>query len=792
MSDSKSDKLKHPSRRLRWLIWPAGVIGVLLAVVYVIGPWAATPIIRGKLDAMVRSQLNARLDMGSIVYDFPYGVRVRDAVLVADDPRGGTVKLLELPSLHIALAKLPFGDGPLVVERILLDQPGIHMIKTADGLLGQKLIRSEGERSQEEVKLSQMFQLRLVSIDEGRIIFEDRTRPDAAPAVWRSIDVRLTTTPTTSPVYAFGFSAVSRPLATVAAAGTFDIDAFYLQAEKLTMEFTAAASHSESPAPAELQRWLADYGVNGHVRLEAKAQVPLKNLKAARFDARIGLRDATAKLPESDGQVDELRADIQVSTSPLTAVQELKNTAILLRQGKDVPSTYPAMPQGTGAVAVIEDLQETARQLRQDLAVAPAAPSEDAGLALAQLRETAAVLREQEEIAAATQPSTMPADHAPALYVLIEDAVIGIGDNRLEISKAGLTLDWDEMSWRLGPMQANLTLGTAQHVLPTEVRKVNEDMLLVGNADISMTGHGQLLPGPDGRFDHSLNLRAQSPQVLVTNRRLRFTNVRADIAITPAGISFPDNGRTLHGLYGEFYGGAVRATGQVRPKKPVEYAFIIRAADVNMAQFGQAWPAPGEEPLTMAGTGAGRMHVYGTGRIGETSALSNIRGYGDFEVRNGEFYELPVLAQILNSMKQKAGPGTLGYAAGVFDVRQKTVRFNKVAISAPVMGIQGSGQVNFDAEMDLKVVAAPLADWKQNLKKSKVPIVSDVAAELAGGIQKLLNTATGKLLYQFRITGKMGSPKVTPQPVPVLTDDMMQVFAHMLRGGDRLLEEMKR
>ena len=119
--------------------------------------------------------------------------------------------------------------------------------------------------------------------------------------------------------------------------------------------------------------------------------------------------DARAKLPDAEGRVDELRADIQVSTSPLTAVQELKNTAILLRQGKGVPSTYPATTQGTGAVAAIEDLEETARQLRQDLAVAPALPPEDAGLALAQLRETAAVLRAQEVFAAATQPSTMPA-----------------------------------------------------------------------------------------------------------------------------------------------------------------------------------------------------------------------------------------------------------------------------------------------------------------------------------------------------------------------------------------------
>jgi hypothetical protein len=828
MIHNKPTRHMRKPRLRRWLGWPAGMLALLLLAVYVLGPRAITPIIRGKLDKMVRSQLNARLEMGSVSYDFPYGVRVRDAVLVADDPDGGVVKLLDIPRLDISLAKLPFGDGPLVVERLILEDPAIHLVKVASGLVGGKLVRIE--KQDRQVRLSEMFQLRLVSIDEGRIIYEDRTRPDSVPVVWRNIDVTVTTSPVASPVYTFDFTAISRAVARMTAAGTFDIDELHLNVEKLATEFIASADRAETAAPAELQRLLDEHGVAGRVSLQATAQVPLRNLRAATFDARLTLRDATAGRSQP-GRVDELRADIHISTSPLTAVQELKSTAILLRQGIDLPAARPATEPGTGAPAAIDQLRATAARLGED----PDGPAPGPGVAdgpgdvVAQLRQTATVLRQQEQAEKADEPgpvagvadgpddavaqlrrtamllrqqeqaeqpaappASAPAASEPALYVLIEDAVVNIGDNRLEVYKAGLTLDWDEMSWRLAPAHGLITLGDEQQALPRAVRQINQDLLLMGTADLNMTGHGRLLPRPDGKLDYTFNVRAHAPRVRATDRRLEFTSARADIAITPGGVSFPDNGATTHGLYGEFYGGAVRAMGQVRPHKPLEYAFIVRAAGVDMEQFGQAWPREEEQPLRMNGTGSGKMHLYGTGRIGEKSAISNLRGQGDFEIRDGDFYDVPVLAQILNSMKGRSAPGTMGYAAGVFNVREKTVGLHRIAISAPVLGVQGSGKVNFDAEMDLKVVAAPLADWKQNLRRSKVPIVGDVAAELAGGIQKLLNTATGKLLYQFRVTGTVGEPRLMPQPVPVLTDDMLQVFAHMLRGGDRLPDEMRR
>ena len=84
------------------------------------------------------------------------------------------------------------------------------------------------------------------------------------------------------------------------------------------------------------------------------------------------------------------------------------------------------------------------------------------------------------------------------------------------------------------------------------------------------------------------------------------------------------------------------------------------------------------------------------------------------------------------------------------------------------------------SEIDINVVAAPLADWRDNLKSTKIPVVSNVAGELAGGIQKMLNAATGALLYEFRVQGSLEKPQVIAVPTPVLTDTAAFVFERML------------
>ena len=59
-----------------------------------------------------------------------------------------------------------------------------------------------------------------------------------------------------------------------------------------------------------------------------------------------------------------------------------------------------------------------------------------------------------------------------------------------------------------------------------------------------------------------------------------------------------------------------------------------------------------------------------------------------------------------------------------------------------------------------------------------------------GGVQKILDTATGKLLYQFKITGTTAKPDVTPEAVPILTEDGVKLLKNMIKGTGRLLDQI--
>jgi hypothetical protein len=136
--------------------------------------------------------------------------------------------------------------------------------------------------------------------------------------------------------------------------------------------------------------------------------------------------------------------------------------------------------------------------------------------------------------------------------------------------------------------------------------------------------------------------------------------------------------------------------------------------------------------------------------------------------------------------------GTVGQAAGAVTIEGRSVKFKKIIIYSPVLGVQGSGRVDFDGRLDFQAVAAPLANWKRQLQKSQIPLLDDIGAEVAGALQKGLDSATGKLLYQFKISGTAGKPVVNTERVPIITKDLARFLSQMFKGPEHLLDEAKR
>jgi hypothetical protein len=118
---------------------------------------------------------------------------------------------------------------------------------------------------------------------------------------------------------------------------------------------------------------------------------------------------------------------------------------------------------------------------------------------------------------------------------------------------------------------------------------------------------------------------------------------------------------------------------------------------------------------------------------------------------------------------------------------------SEAAVSSTVLGISGSGDIGFDGSLDLKVIATPLSELKEQLINSGIPIIGPVAGEVAGAVVNVVNSATRRLLYSFEVKGTSDRPRVTPIPVPVLNNAVAGLFARMTSLGrnDHLLDAVK-
>jgi hypothetical protein len=240
------------------------------------------------------------------------------------------------------------------------------------------------------------------------------------------------------------------------------------------------------------------------------------------------------------------------------------------------------------------------------------------------------------------------------------------------------------------------------------------------------------------------------------------------------------------------YDGALPLTGAVFFEREPRYDLTHRWHSADLQKFALDWPKPGDKPLKLTGRGSLASHFRGTVPPKPWKWTDSLTMQGEFAIKDGDFFDLPGLTDMVKSIDKSSDAARVGHAAGVFTLQNRQLHFTKIAISAPVLGLQGSGTTTLDGDnMDFRAVAAPLADWKRNLKRTDIPVVSDVLGEVAGGIQKMLNTTTGNLLYQFRITGTLEDPKVTTEPAPALTDGAVKLFAEMLKGSDDLLEKLR-
>ncbi len=262
----------------------------------------------------------------------------------------------------------------------------------------------------------------------------------------------------------------------------------------------------------------------------------------------------------------------------------------------------------------------------------------------------------------------------------------------------------------------------------------------------------------------------------LTSRQIPVQRIRGDVSLTPAGVQ-------LHGLEGELFGGRVTATGQWNRSSDSlgSYDGDLTMRNVDISRAIRLWESTSEPSLK------GKLYAEATfsGATDSSHPAADwgnaFRASGEFEVINGDFFKRPVLREITRRIRGLKQASTAGDAAAVFDVANSIITLRNFAINSPILGVQGGGKVGFNGQVDMNVIAAPLADWRDKLTETKIPLISNIAGSIAGGIQKLFNTATGVFLYQFRVSGNLNDKvRVDTIPTPVLTDTTAAVFGRML------------
>ena len=128
----------------------------------------------------------------------------------------------------------------------------MQIVRTPRGdFVGQDLVKPTPQQSDpKRLRLSDVFRLRRLALRRGKVIFEDRTRPDAAVMVWEDLTTDLAIAPRSASQYQWRFTSDNPGFARLSADGTFDIDALDLAIERFALEAAADPRHAQ-PRPAD-------------------------------------------------------------------------------------------------------------------------------------------------------------------------------------------------------------------------------------------------------------------------------------------------------------------------------------------------------------------------------------------------------------------------------------------------------------------------------------------------------------------------------------------------------------
>jgi len=271
---------------------------------------------------------------------------------------------------------------------------------------------------------------------------------------------------------------------------------------------------------------------------------------------------------------------------------------------------------------------------------------------------------------------------------------------------------------------------------PRKLWNLDADEVVIPLADPAKTTYRATLWARDGL------LTLDDPRILIFN-------IDTQIRLVP-GMA------TVEHLNAATLDGQVVGTGWVQTKPGGAYHFDTNAKGFELQKLVKALQKPGAKPVQINGKPEVVAHLDGFIPADKRPFMDAFHANGHIDVDNGYFYRIPLFEKLASEAKMNEDALTVGKAKTDFAIANRVVTLANTEVSAKLLTVTGDGIIGFDQKIDFHAVLVP--GEKGEVENNKNFIGAGIAA-IQEGVAKVSSAA----LYNVRVTGPVGDPKVSAE-----------------------------